>query len=187
MQFFFLREVNKLDVQTTIEKYSNKRFINGLNVSSINNNESNVIIQSVEVTSCEDYDIVQNIFHKLIREIKRDRETIKYMTCQLQINDDVNNNNNNNNLKTLKTLKTNLNYSKSRSKSPRQANNINISQNEIVNMINNNNVNIENNINNVESTNNSQSIPNIIANNSNSAKKQSSSKFPFFTKILNKS
>ncbi len=167
-----------------MEKFSNKNFLN---------NENSLIIQSSEITSCEEYDIVQHLIHKLVKEIKNDREAID-------------NTSDDNNLIDIKKLKSStLHYSKSRSKSPMP------NVNKIVNhdsltltnvlqqqSINNNQYNISgSNTNNESSSNNSslknieigtnnQIFPTIIANNTNSAKKQSS-KFPFFTKILNKS
>ena len=193
--YFYFREVNKHDVERIMEKFSNKNILKPLNVKNENNEASSLIISSSEITSCEDYEIVQNLMHKLIREIKRDSETIEYMTRQLKINNEdcINNN--------FKThLKSSLNYSKSRSKSPRpvfnSTNKSNTSINETLLLQTNSSTNNESSSNNsslknvdianglaIANQTNSQSYPNMIAN--TSTKKQSS-KFPFFTKILNK-
>ena len=152
---------------------------------------------------------MQNLIYKLIKEIKQDRETIERESITSQPQNSINDENNN-----VKTLKlSNLNYSKSRSKSPRPVANVNkvINQEVLANALQSNSLNSSNsqfnisgsNTNNESSSNNSslknieisnqqssitnsQPFPTIIANNTTSAKKQSS-KFPFFTKILNKS
>ena len=161
-----------------------------------------MIIQSSEITSCEEYEIVQNLIHKLVKEIKNDREATEFANNQTIYNSD------DNNVTDIKKLKSStLNYSKSRSKSPMPNFNKIVNHESLTNVLqqspnsNNNQFNISgSNTNNESSSNNSslknieigstgtnnQIFPSIIANNTNSAKKPSS-KFPFFTKILNKS
>ncbi|RNA08322.1 ras family member 12 [Brachionus plicatilis] len=73
------RQVNKNDVEDVLKKYgsgSSKRISDSTNtiISDLERVNGSLNIVHVESTSCEEYDLVQNLFHKLIRECKREKE-----------------------------------------------------------------------------------------------------------------
>jgi hypothetical protein len=142
------RQVPKPDVDALIEKYS---YGSGNNINMINNKLFNsdptnhalitegggggicllgcLNVTYMETTSCEEYELVQNLFHKIIRDVRRERET-HHLVNPLQIceeiyysnnnsnqnaNTNTNNNNNNNNNNSSNSLSNSKLKSKSSS------------------------------------------------------------------------
>lgn len=244
---YFFRQVNKQDVDSLIRKCSNSS-TNSLNKindstntiindlaslsssstsSSLNNN---INIVHMETTSCEEYDLVQNLFHKLIKETKREKEI--YLSHNHSTNNTQNDENTQNQsfkLSKSKFMNSSLtSSSKFRAKSPKQnqntliiqdsSNNLNnslfnsLSNNSSTNSSQNGNVNLSlvpfqsnnsalqidsmlNSTNSINSQSQSSPLNSNYTNtspiikdvSSSSSSKKNSSKFPFFTKILNKS
>lgn len=63
-----------------INKYSSKRISDSTNtiisdLERVNNGSNCLNLTYCESTSCEEYDLVQNLFHNLIREWKREKES----------------------------------------------------------------------------------------------------------------
>ncbi|CAF0705637.1 unnamed protein product [Brachionus calyciflorus] len=206
------RQVNKNDVENLIRKYnyntvkkisdSTNTIINDVNMV---NNTTSLNLIHVESTSCEEYDIVQNLFHRLIRETKREKELFQNMN---QSKDESN-------LIISKISKSK--FTKSRAKSPKaNANNIIPIESNInslstsppfhsnsfldssFNLNQSSSIPTSNSFSNTSSSqfsstgtnNNSFTLNNSIFNRDNagaSNSKKNSSKFPFFNKILNKS
>ena len=182
--------MTKQEVEALIEKYTNNNTNKSTDInSSLNSDSIYLNMTYAEATSCEEYELVQNLFHKIIREIRRERENF-LITSPLQISEESNSNNSqkskskfgnqmvSNNSKRAKSPKLNLNniIQESFSKESVTAA-LNQSLNGSNSIIQPQQQNT--NINNVNSS------INIIT--SNKEAKKNSSKFPFFTKILNKS
>lgn len=185
------RQVNKDDVDFVINKYGSKRISDSTNtiindLEKVNNGSNCLNLTHYESTSCEEYDLVQNLFHNLIREWKREKETF------------LNSNHSEERFSTSKVSKPKL-YSKSS----------NIKANVIASTDANNNQNIstspsihsnsyvESSFNSTQthatSLPSSNSFTNGPISNSNypfkdpNTGKKNTSKFPFLNKILNKS
>jgi hypothetical protein len=187
------RQVNKQDVEVIIEKYLNNT--KAVDLSSSQSSETiNLNLIHMESTSCDDYELVQNLFHKIIRDIRRDREI--YSSTNLantQTNDETNSNSNIVHNK-QNSFKSRFNSSPAfigskRAKSPKSTSNL-IQDNSNSHLSAPSSTHGSNNFISIQSNNNSvNNLSNTLNsinkdNNSNTAKKN---KFPFFTKILNKS
>jgi hypothetical protein len=132
----------------------------------------------LESTSCEEYELIQALFHKIIRDVRHDRE-IYQLSNSLQICED-------NSQGSQKNTKTKSNNSK-RTKSPKNNSTENSNSNSI-NLINNQNFSsnlppipsssLTSHLNN----NNSNSV-NVISGNKEATIKKN--KFPFF-RVLQK-
>ncbi len=188
------RQVHKQEVELTVEKY--------LNNSSTNNNKTNDLTSSLssenvnlnlthmESTNCDEYDVVQNIFFKIIRDVRRDRE-IHLIANPLVINEENISPSNNIHIKhnsfKARFHNNHQSFLSKRSKSPKIIPNLIIQD---ANQLNNT-VSVQPssapgtaNLISFQSNNININSSNSTLNSGNSVKKN---KFPFFTKILNKS
>lgn len=158
------RQVNKQDVEIIIEKYLNYTKSNDL-TSSLNSETINLNIVHMESTSCDEYELVQNLFHKIVRDVRRDRDTY-FISNPLVINEESSANSEH--VKLNSSFKQRFNSSPAfmgskRSKSPKP------------------------NVNNVVEQTVSVSPPANPSPNLVSFQSSKKNKFPFFNKILNKS
>lgn len=124
----------------------------------------------VESTSCEEYEFVQNLFHRIIRDVRHQRESFQ-LSQPLHIIEEV----------SQKSQKTKSNTSgtgnSKRTKSPKHEANVNSALNP--NSVNANSVPV-----NLANANNFNNMSVLPTSKDGSLKKN---KFPFLNKILNKS
>lgn len=158
------RQVNKQDVENLLEKFSNgsKAATADISSSSITENQVNLNLIHLESTSCEDYELVQTLFHKIIKDVRQQREAF-HITNPLQIIEE--------------NMPKNQKSGKNRTKSPKHLAENNVPNHQASANNNMSPVNIPNN-----GTINSLSV--ISSTKDGSLKKN---KFPFLNKILNKS
>jgi hypothetical protein len=218
------RQVPRQDIDSLIDKYGNWCSSNVTN-KLVSNETNHALITDnclvslnltyMETTSCEEYELVQNLFHKIIRDVRRERET-HHLVNPLQIcEDNYSNSSASNSLNSKLKSKSSSSYNSSstlkRSKSPKHnsfniiqdANNQNLSgshsQLTLGSHASNGNSLSANNFQTLSST---PAVSSAAAGSSTAAtsasssngggtskeiNKKNSSKFPFFTKILNKS
>lgn len=148
-------------MENLLEKYS-KPAIADISSSSINDSSANLNLVHLESTSCEDYELVQSLFHKIIKDVRQQREAFHIMN-PLQIIEE----------NTPKNQKS----GKNRTKSPKHLseNNVPIHQTSAGN--NMSPVNLPNN--------GPMNSLNLISTAKDGSLKKN--KFPFLNKILNKS
>lgn len=247
---FIPRQVNKQDVENLINKYSSNsnNFYKDKDKDSqtAQSNETttvttepapkpsvNLNLIHMETTSCEEYEIVQNFFHKIIRTVKRERELNQLSNpTPPVVEESVTSSkskpklaNNSKRAKSPKQNMYNMIQDPSQSSPDKYANSLStvVTQSpighssnyiSINNNINNNSNNSSNS--NLNSTNSINTVggsavnnininpggyssstinvpsaasnsPGSLNNSKDTATKKNSSKFPFLTKILNKS
>ncbi len=172
-KFFLPRQVKKQDVINLVDKYSNKLPSDGgdLSGSTVSDGQVNINIVHLESTSCEEYELVQNLFHRIIRDVRLQREashhsqSVEEATAKNQ------------------KMKSNAGILKNRTKSPKHLGaelNANTCQSNasIANAASTLPANFQNSAANA-------SVLNILPTNKDGSLKKN--KFPFFNKILNKS
>jgi hypothetical protein len=176
----------------------------------------NLNLTHFETTSCEEYEIVQNFFIKLLREIKRERDQHQLANQVIDENTSSSSSSKGNKSKLIMGSKLRAKSPKSNASNIIQENNNNLSApiSTGINSINSNmflnsaasmsspsqsvNNPLTDLVNSALNSSNSAQTQNVdpeTANNSggkeitgtSSVSKKNSSKFPFFTKILNKS
>jgi hypothetical protein len=181
---FFHRQVNKQEVDAFVDKCSS---------SSSQVCEPLINIRHMETTSCEDFALVQNVFHSIIREVRQDRNPL---SNPLHITEDTS---------TLMKPKTSglaatIVNKRSRSPKPNDASAQNGSpsssmRNSFASISISNSPNGSSmcasppSANSTACTGNNSNVNSFLAANPNGKEmgKKNSSKFPFFNKILNKS
>ena len=166
-------------METVIEKYVNNTKSNPDVSTSTISDSVGFSLMHLESTSCEEYELVQSLFHKVIREVRREREAHQ-ISNPLQISEESSQKN---------KLKSNTSTLTKRTKSPKQNNSIyeHSSQSAAnVNSTGNGMVSSQsagNTLNSTGAPTVSNSAHFISSNKEASIKKN---KFQFFNKILNK-
>ena len=164
-----------------IEKYVNNTKSNPDISTSTISDSTGFSLTHLESTSCEEYELVQSLFHKVIREVRREREAHQ-ISNPLQISEESSQ-------KHTSKSKSNTSTLTKRTKSPKQTNSINEHSTQSaanVNSTGNGMVSSQsagNTLNTAGTTAVSNSAHFISSNKEASIKKN---KFQFFNKILNK-
>jgi hypothetical protein len=86
------RQVSKKDIENIIDKYDNDE----------NDQSSNFHITHIETTCCEEFCLVQSLFHKIIRTVRKAKDASLHSNST-DISQHDNNNDNNNNTNTNQT------------------------------------------------------------------------------------